>query len=188
MTPTRGNSTSPPKGHRITPTLYLVRHGKAENRERWQEPDSLRPLTPRGREQARVIAGHLVDLVDRRPSRVLSSPAIRCRQTVEPLAEASKLDVVETDWLEEGSDPERAFEQLRKLAARLDRPSGAGGPVAACTHGDVILGIIDRLHALGVNLGPRPDAPKGGVWIITMSPRTYSASLYLPETARKART
>ncbi|HXY45247.1 MAG TPA: phosphoglycerate mutase family protein [Acidimicrobiales bacterium] len=192
MTPPR-RSSSPAAGHRVTPTLYLVRHGRAESRERWQEPDSLRPLTRRGLEQARIIAGHLLELVDRRPSRVLSSPAVRCCQTVEPLASASQLEVVQADWLAEGSEPDYAYDKLRKLAARLDPPSGLGGPVAACTHGDVIWGILERLRRHGVDLGPQPDAPKGGVWIIALSARLGSASLYLPDFylpvgARKART
>ncbi len=187
MTPSRSDrSTSPTK--RITPTLYLVRHGKAENRERWQEPDSLRPLTRRGLDQARLIAGHLVDLVNRQPARVLSSPAIRCRQTVEPLAAASKLEVVQAEWLDEGSEPGFAFGQLRKLAARLDPPSGVGGPVVACTHGDVMWGILEQLHRLGIDLGAKPDAPKGGVWIIGTTATTPStASFYQPDEGRKAK-
>ena len=185
MTPTR-RPASPKR--RVIPTVYLVRHGKAESRERWQAPDSERPLTKRGIEQARVIASHLGDLEGRQPSRVLSSPAVRCRQTVEPLADASKLEVVQTEWLDEGSEPDYAFEQLRKLAAGLDPPSGVGGPVAACTHGDVIWGILEHLHRLGVDLGPRPDAPKGSVWIIAATATAVtSVTFYQPDEARKTR-
>jgi len=171
---------------RTTPTLYLVRHGKAENRERWADPDLERPLTRRGHEQARVIASHLVDLVGRRPVRVLSSPAARCRDTVVPLAKLSGLDVVEAGWLVEGSEPGHAFEQLFRLTARLDPPSGVGGPVVACTHGDVIWGILDRLARLGVDLGPNADAaPKGGVWIIkSAAGKVVDATLYRPDVVR----
>jgi phosphohistidine phosphatase SixA len=35
--------------------VYLVRHGQAES----GQPDELRPLTPLGREQARLVALHL---------------------------------------------------------------------------------------------------------------------------------
>ena len=75
MTPDSGQSASSRAGARTTPTLYLVRHGKAMNRTRWDAPDSARPLTKRGIEQSRLIAGHLLGLVSRPPSRVLSSPA-----------------------------------------------------------------------------------------------------------------
>jgi 8-oxo-(d)GTP phosphatase len=183
MTGAPGRPGEEPERLRTIPTLYLVRHGKAENRERWDAPDSERPLVKRGIEQSRLIAGHLVDLVGRAPSRVLSSPAVRCQQTVEPLATASALAVVETQWLNEGSDGQYAFEQLRKLAVRLDPPSGVGGPVAACSHGDVIWEILERLVRLGVDLGRQPDAPKGGVWIIgTTATTVVHASLYEPDT------
>ena len=185
MTPARGTSSSPRREARTTPTLYLVRHGKARNRERWDTADSERPLTKRGVEQSRVIAKHLVDLGGREPSRVLSSPAVRCRQTVGPLASACKLDVVETEWLDEGSDGDYAFEQLRKLTVRLAPSSGAGGPVAACTHGDVIWTILERLARLGVDLGRGAGAPKGGVWIIgTTASTVLHASLFEPAIER----
>ena len=188
MTPDSGQSASSRAGARTTPTLYLVRHGKAMNRTRWDAPDSARPLTKRGIEQSRLIAGHLLGLVSRPPSRVLSSPAVRCRQTVEPLAAAAKLDVLETDWLNEGSDGDDAFEQLRKLTVRLDPSSGKGGPVVACSHGDVIWTILARLARLGVELGPGADAPKGGVWIIgTTASRVLGASLFEPDVQRSSR-
>lgn len=182
MTPTRSQPL-----RRITPTLFLVRHAVAENRGGWQAPDEERPLNRRGFEQSRVIASRLAHFDGRRPSRVLSSPAVRCRQTVEPLAAACGLEVVQADWLNEGSQPELAFEKLRKLAARLDPPSGLGGPVVACSHRDVIWGVLEHLHQLGVDLGPQPEAPKGGVWIIAASPASVrAATFYLPDETRKA--
>ncbi len=184
--PARAGATPARPRARVMPTLYLVRHGKAEGRERWDAPDSERPLTRRGHEQARVIAGHLVDLAGRRPTRVLSSSTTRCRDTVAPLAAATGLDVVEADWLYEGSEPGYAFDELRKLTARLDPPSGVGGPVVACTHGDVIWGILERLARLGVDLGSNADAaPKGGVWIIkSAAGKVVDATLYRPDVVR----
>ena len=65
-------------------TVYVVRHGKAGSRSGWTEPDDQRPLTKAGRRQAGALADMLAgDHV----TRVLSSPYVRCRQTVEPLAE-----------------------------------------------------------------------------------------------------
>jgi 8-oxo-(d)GTP phosphatase len=77
-------------------TVYLVRHAKAGDREAWEGDDDLRPLSKPGRRQA---AG-LVDLL--RPAgirRLVSSPAVRCVQTLEPLGEALGLAVELDDAL-----------------------------------------------------------------------------------------
>jgi phosphohistidine phosphatase SixA len=168
------------------PTFYLIRHAKAEARERWDLPDVERPLTRRGNEQSRLLGSHLADLGGRRPSRILSSEAARCRATVGELAKAVKLPVVDAAWLMEGSAPAEALDHLRKLARRLDPPSGIGGPVAACSHGDVIWGVLELLHRSGVDLGPHPDAPKAGTWIIDIPARGLTlATFYQPDVARR---
>ena len=46
-------------------TVYLVRHAKAGDRDSWREDDRLRPLSGRGRLQARA----LVDVLERRDVR-----------------------------------------------------------------------------------------------------------------------
>jgi 2,3-bisphosphoglycerate-dependent phosphoglycerate mutase len=68
-------------------TVYLIRHCKAAG----QEPDA--PLTAAGFEQARGLADGLAPLgIDR----IVSSPFLRARQSIEPLA--AKLGIaVETD-------------------------------------------------------------------------------------------
>ena len=66
------------------PTYLLVRHAKARKREDWTEPDHLRPLTERGLQQAEVLAESLSGLT---VQEVRTSPAVRCYQTIEPLAE-----------------------------------------------------------------------------------------------------
>ena len=64
--------------------LYLVRHAKAGQRDRWDGPDHLRPLTRAGRAQAQALAAWLAN----EPiSRLLSSPYVRCIQTLEPLSQ-----------------------------------------------------------------------------------------------------
>jgi 8-oxo-(d)GTP phosphatase len=167
------------------PTILLMRHAKAANRYRWEGPDDERPLTRRGLDQARLIAGHVSDHGGRQPSRMLSSPSLRCRQTLEPLAPAASLEIVEVEWLQEGSEAGHALDQLSRLARRLDPSSGTGGPVVACTHGDVIWGVLDRLARRGVDLGDRPDAPKASTWVIETASRGWaSARFFMPEDLR----
>src|SRR3954469_967625 len=72
--------------------LLLVRHAKAGNRKSWDGVDRLRPLTDAGWAQGTA----LLDLLgESRPVRLLSSPYVRCVQTLEPLAEVCHKKVEE---------------------------------------------------------------------------------------------
>jgi 8-oxo-(d)GTP phosphatase len=70
--------------------ILLVRHASAGDRDAWEDDDGLRPLDKRGRRQAeelvQLLSGYELD-------RILSSPAVRCVDTVEPLAHARALDI-----------------------------------------------------------------------------------------------
>jgi 8-oxo-(d)GTP phosphatase len=80
--------------------VFLVRHASAGNRKKWTGDDRLRPLDEHGFREAEG----LVELLQEgRPTRVLSSGYVRCRQTVEPLAEALGLEVEEYAELAEGA-------------------------------------------------------------------------------------
>jgi phosphohistidine phosphatase SixA len=123
-------------------TLVLVRHGRAGDRLEWEGDDRLRPLDEKGLKQAR----RLVDLLAPFPvRRVVSSPYLRCMQTLEPLAAARGLAVEPCDELGEELQWERGVELLRGLA---------DADAVACGHGG-----IDA--ALGFDLPFR----KGAVWL-----------------------
>ena len=62
--------------------LILVRHAHSDP----GEPDELRPLSERGREQARALAERLAP---ERPGLVLSSPLLRARETAAAIAKAA---------------------------------------------------------------------------------------------------
>jgi broad specificity phosphatase PhoE len=79
-------------------TLLLIRHASAGDRDDWVGDDLPRPLDARGRDQA----SRLPDLLgDYEIARVLSSPAVRCLQTVEPLARSRGLDIEVREELSE---------------------------------------------------------------------------------------
>ena len=105
--------------------VYLVRHARAGHRETWAgEDDTVRPLDERGQRQAEAL---VAQLAERDFSRVLSSPYLRCVQSVEPLAEARGLQVEAVDALAEGAGEAAALELFRGLDA----------PAVACVHGDL---------------------------------------------------
>jgi 8-oxo-dGTP diphosphatase len=152
----------------VTTHIYLIRHAKAGSRHKWVGPDHLRPLTKAGRRQARALTG----LVELPLSRVVSSPYVRCIQTVEPLAEASGLELETTDELGEGASVVGALELMLSLAS--------DGAVALCTHGDVMVGAVDDLAAAGIPLEGPPEFKKGAAWILVIEDGAFRSGRYLP--------
>jgi len=65
--------------------LVVVRHADAGDKQSWEGPDALRPLSPAGHRQAE---GLVIRMEDYPVERILCSPTVRCLQTVEPLARA----------------------------------------------------------------------------------------------------
>ena len=63
--------------------VYLVRHGQADP----GDPDDLRRLTAKGREQARRVAQHL-EAEAAQPDAIVSSPLLRARETAAEVARA----------------------------------------------------------------------------------------------------
>jgi len=121
-------------------TLVLVRHGRAGDRLEWVGDDRLRPLDKKGRKQASrlpdVLAGVAI-------GRIVSSPYLRCVQTVEPLAAARGLELETARELGEGGQEAPAL-----LQSLLDEDA------VACVHGGIE-------YALGIDVKLR----KGAVWL-----------------------
>ena len=140
--------------------VLLVRHGKAGDRDRSEGPDDLRPLSAKGEAQAEamvsLLAAYEVD-------RILSSPYLRCSQTVAPLAGARGLAVEPCDDLAEGEGP-----------AGVALVEGLVGQSAVysvlCTHGDVVEEVLD-----GLGVRRDDETRKGATWVLDAA-----ASRYLP--------
>ncbi len=152
-------------------TVWLVRHAAAGDRSAWQEDDRTRPITKRGQKQAEAIssmlAPHGVDAV-------FSSPYVRCRQTVAPLAESVGLEVTDSDRLAEGARDKETLEWFLTMG---------GKHIVACSHGDVIPGVIRRLDAMGVPLySPSGvfDAKKGSIWTLALEGGRVVSATYTP--------
>jgi len=147
--------------------LYLIRHAKAGVRAAWERPDQERPLTRRGRKQALRLVERFRGL---EIGRVLSSPYVRCVQTVEPLAADRGLELLPTPLLAEGASVDQA---LSLLASLDDRPA------ALCGHGREIQALIDRLAAEGAPIQGTGIA-KGSVWVLDREPGRIRSAHYLP--------
>jgi 8-oxo-(d)GTP phosphatase len=150
--------------------LYVIRHAKAGVRSLWAGSDEARPLTRRGRKQARRLVERFRGL---ELGRVLSSPYIRCVQTVEPLAAERELALEPAPALAEGA----AVDDTLALLASLD-----GRPTALCGHGREIGAMIERLRRGGATIDGTGIA-KGSVWVLDREFGRVLSAHYLPAPA-----
>lgn len=150
-------------------SLYLVRHASAGMRSGWSGSDLQRPLDARGQAQADDIRAALAS----RPiQRILSSRAVRCIQTVAPLAAAVGLKVEPTDELTEGASFNRAFE----LVTGLFDTEGDG---VVCSHGDLIPAVLWKLRESGLADQFEPQkCAKGSVWELEVRDGRVASTVY----------
>jgi 8-oxo-dGTP diphosphatase len=150
--------------------VYLIRHAKAMDPSDWTENDELRPLTAEGRRQA---AGLITLFGEAALTALISSPHLRCVQTLEPLSEAWRMPVATSDALAEGANVSDATELMLSAAA--------AGPAALCTHGDVMTGVVRRLLDSGVRLrGDQAEFKKGSTWVLKARDGEFVSARYLP--------
>ena len=133
--------------------MLLVRHASAGKREAWSGDDRVRPLDERGRRQAEFLVRSLADYP---VERIVTSPYLRCVQTVDPLAQARGLDVELRAELGDAVPAEDAVAVLRELA---------GADAVVCVHGSIEDPLrLDRFpkgatYVLGSQLEPLEYVP-----------------------------
>jgi 8-oxo-dGTP diphosphatase len=160
----------------LMPSLVLVRHGKAGARSEWDGPDDLRPLDRRGREQAARLAAVLPEFG---PVEVLSAPPLRCRETVQPLADRLSLTVRECPELGEdgfSADPQAGLAVVEHLL----EPRADGGVTVVCSQGGAIPSVLTALGVRPEGVAGRlfPPAAKGSVWVLGGRPGALLADYY----------
>lgn len=111
------------------------------------------------------------DLVDTDVGRIVSSPYVRCMQTVEPLADASRMDVEPCDAFAEGMDGDAAYAML----GELDAVDGI-----ACSHGDVLPSLLRRLLTNGMQTDGPLLCQKGSMWIVEFVDGRPLSGRYVP--------
>jgi 8-oxo-(d)GTP phosphatase len=112
--------------------LLLLRHATAGHRDAWEGDDRERPIDDRGLRQAEAI----VDRLQPFPiARILTSPYLRCVQTVEPLAAARGLELE--------LRPELGDELQATEGAVLVRAI-AGEDAVVCGHGGLEHAVLAR--------------------------------------------
>lgn len=145
-------------------SLLVVRHTMAGERRQWKGDDRGRPLSKRGWRQAEALVDQLAPYA---VTRIISSPYVRCVQTVEPLAAARGLSVEIDERLTEG----KSLKKTLKLVKTLD--SGT----VLCSHGDIIGNLMTHVLPDGEH-----EWQKGSTWALTLDsrPRAVAARYLAP--------
>ncbi|GEK81316.1 ADP-ribose pyrophosphatase [Agrococcus baldri] len=132
-------------GHAETFPIIALRHAKAADPYRWEGSDASRTLTERGERQARLVAGGIAAFA---PERIVTSDAVRCVQTVEPLRRLLGVDPKVTAAISQepheqpGTDPRDEIE--RRIAKAVRKRRGT----VLCSHAPIIPEIVTAVvHA-----------------------------------------
>ena len=122
-----------------TTPLIMMRHAKAMSRSSWTDSDRLRPLETRGKAQLPYVAQILTAFA---ATRLFSSPATRCVQTLTHYADDEGLQMATDAILSEENDSMG----LRDYTVTLAREVGKSGvPTAICSHGPMLSDMVDAL-------------------------------------------
>jgi phosphohistidine phosphatase SixA len=150
--------------------VLLVRHGHAGAKRQWHGDDGFRPLDAQGLAQAAALVDLLTPFG---PARILSSPFLRCVQTVTPLADAYGIPIERSPSL---------VPEAGAAATRLARGVSIDGPgaVVLCTHGEVIHDMQTQLaHHGPPDFGPASPREKGSVWVLERCEGRFTEAAYL---------
>jgi 8-oxo-dGTP pyrophosphatase MutT (NUDIX family)/phosphohistidine phosphatase SixA len=155
-----------------TVPLILLRHAKALPKSSWSRDDASRPLEDSGIADAQALAGLLACFAP--AGRVLSSPAVRCMETVRPYAELTGTDVLATSSLEL-SRTDRAVS-----AAVISDALAAGEPTVICAHRENLPALLAAAgDALGAAVPPddRGDPlPTAAFWVLHVTGGALAAA------------
>ena len=144
--------------------IVLLRHALAGHK--WANPlaDVGRGLDRAGRDTAATLPGALLEHLV--PRALLSSPYIRCTETLGPVADLLALQVETRVELLPDADLTDAVRLL------LDAVEGA----VLCTHGELITRVLGGL-----------DCEKGAFWVIARRDEALEPLLYVPPGGHSSR-
>lgn len=129
------------RGQLHTRPVIVVRHAKAKPRSTWAGAEGERTLAATGKRQALAV-GRLMEAWG--PEKLISSPWVRCMQTVCPYARNRGLSIKEKRALTEAANarsPKAAAKVVESLFDKYDKP------IALCTHRPVlptVLGVLSK--------------------------------------------
>ncbi|MEW5809028.1 MAG: NUDIX hydrolase [Actinomycetota bacterium] len=145
-----------------TTTVLIVRHATAGSKKRYSGDDRERPLDKHGRAQAESLVDLLLAFG---AGELFAADRVRCRQTLDPLAEELGVPIAtETSLTAEAyaEKPKRGRQRVLEIAETASHP-------VICTQGEVIPDLIAWWCERD---GVRPDKSrnrKGSTWVLTLA-------------------
>jgi 8-oxo-dGTP diphosphatase len=150
----------------VTAVTPLVRHAHAGERKKWHGNDALRPIDQRGQAEAAALGEVLAHFA---PKRLFAATPLRCKQTLEPLAERLGLPIVLDAAFAEPAEEAETPDRVRVALARL--ADLRSGPTAvACSQGKLMPHVLATLAQADDPEDYR--TPKGSGWVISWSGET----------------
>ena len=102
----------------------------------------------------------------------MSSPFVRCVQTVSPLADALGLPVQLRDDLAEGQPPS----YLEKAILEAE----GEGSTAICVHGVTLRALLDDLMERGIARRVKQASKKGATWVLEVRDGAIVSARHVP--------
>ncbi|NCV76518.1 MAG: NUDIX hydrolase [Actinobacteria bacterium] len=153
--------------------LILMRHAQALDRNDWSGEDCDRPLNTYGERQAKRV---LLNFQSFEIEEIHSSSAVRCYESVSPMARALNIGFFFTDSLSEDvymKDKERPFKYIQRLLMN-------DYSTLVCSHNPIIPRAISSfVDKFGVEISDTKLEP-GDAWIVHHIDREVIAVDYLP--------
>ncbi|WP_311473390.1 NUDIX hydrolase [uncultured Rothia sp.] len=122
-----------------TRPILIARHAKAKPRSNWAAAEDDRPLAATGKRQALASSRLFAAWA---PSRIISSPWLRCVQTVTPYSVDYGVSVKEKKSLSEAGAQRHPARVARTVASLFDKDSSS----LLCTHRPVLPRVMDVLR------------------------------------------
>lgn len=142
-----------------TNVLVLLRHAKALDRNEWIGDDGDRPLIQLGQLQAKLL---LSTMQVYGIEEIHSSAAVRCYETVTPIARSLNLNLIFAEDLSEylyAKNPDKPYKYIKELMK-------VNSNVIACSHNPILPEILNRLiDKTGIESSQTKLEP-GDAWVI----------------------
>lgn len=156
-----------------TKPLILLRHAKAIERTEWAGEDTDRPLSSVGERQSKRLLSVFQPFG---VEEIHSSSAVRCYETITPIARSLNIDFFFTDSLSEDvhhKDKNRPVKYIERLLVN-------NYPILICSHNPVLPNVVSGfVEKFGVEINQTKLEP-GDSWIVHHIDREVVAIDFVP--------